>query len=481
MYKLSKKRLEEMMVVINSPIIKGKDLVEVSDLFHLDEEMMVKWGDYDGVAKEIHKTNPIMYSKQKDVFYKYDKVWKSIEKSKRNDVQDLIRREAKKDGMRMDQISIPSIESEVRYNAKEFGLNEEGNMNTTRYKVYVFKNGTGYWNVKTGAWSFHEGKFDPSDEARAEDNGVFPFDYTTNKTGITDLYQLFVEWGISPKQLMYILAYAMFFKVDFLNKMFYFVGGGSNGKSMAIQMIEALFPVSGRTNLSISSLTGDKDGSEALESSYVNLSSEIKLSDFDSTFMKRITGGDTVSINPKNLKPFSIVPTAKHFVSSNSVPQLRETSHGDLRRFLLIEFTRTFPFVENFYDDRIAPYIPQLFTALVGVAQRIVSSGMYIDKNLLLSSKIAINETSDLVYQFIEEFEIKKDVNDKRDSRTVYDKFVQWCNFNRTGVYKKRRFIEGMYKHLGDIKKPGSSYGLTIELNYSKFQYLKDLKNGIDV
>jgi len=478
MYRFSNERVEEMLKMINSTYIKEKEKVVLKDLFHDDEIKEAEWNDYYKIANKILERHDIMYSKQKDCFYTFNKNWKMIEKAKRDDVQDIIRSDAFEDEMEINNIRIDSIVKEIRYNAEEFPIDKEGNMIGTRYKVYVFNNGTGYWNVDKAEWIFKEGVFDRNDKVRYEDNSVFHYDYTDDASDVTHIYKLFNEWGISPKQMMYILAYALFFKVDFLNLIFYLVGSGSNGKSMVIKMVENLVPTNGRTNLSLSSLTGDKDGSEALESSFVNLSSEIKLSDFDSTFLKRITGGDTVSINPKNKKPFSIIPTAKHFVSSNSMPQLKETTYGDLRRFLIIEFKREFPRVENFYVNRIEPHIPALFRKCVDIAKKIKKEGMYINQDLILNTETVLHEESDLVYNFINEFDIKVDKVITRDSRAIYKKFELWCKFNRTGIYKKRRFLKGLRRHLGDIDVTGSKYALHVDVDYGQFDELKILETA---
>lgn len=474
--KLSKKKLDEMIVLMQSPMYVKKiqdGELTANDLFSNDELIDLKWGDFYSLAKEIHKDEPIMYSMQRDSFYHYDKIWKRVHKSTRNEIHDIIRIKAGKDDYDLNNVKLPSIEKEIRLQADMF-KSEDDIMHSTRYEKYVFPNGTLSWDIGTGEWDFIPSN-EPLDQVREEDNPIFPFPFVDDYSGITNVFSLFKEWGISPKTVIHFIAYSIFFKKDFMNKMLYLVGSGSNGKSMMIKMIEALFPKKGITHLNISKLTGDKDGTGALEGSYMNISGEIKIQDFDSTFMKMITGGDSILVNPKNETPYSMIPRAKHVVSSNSYPHLRETTHGDLRRFLILEFNKTFEKDALFYEKRIKPYIPALFAYCLKVAKEIVVTGdVYIDQATLYKTREIIQDKSDVVYNFIGDFSIKGINNgDSIDARTLYRYFEKWNLANGRKTISSKNFIDRLDSHFGKESRDDKKLFLAYDrMEWEKFKVL---------
>jgi len=470
MYKLSDKRIKQIIEMLNSPLakkaIEADEKFEPSDLFTNEELVNVKWQDIPSLVEKIFNKSEYKYSIERQCFYKYDKLWKMVPNGEKTCVEEKIYSEAKADGVDTSQLNWAQIRKEFVMANNDFTRLSDV-MVRTRYRKYLFPNGTLDYDQQTGDYVFHKDVFDSADEIRQEENPMFPFEFQENMDGIGNLFRVIYQWGVDLRQIIYMIAYIIFCDKDFLNIVFYLVGDGSNGKSMLLKMITKIFPAGTVTSLDISKLTGDKDGSEVLESAYANISGEINLDDFDTTFFKKMTGGDDISVNVKyeaGCRTFR--PTAKNIVSSNYIARLKNTTHGDLRRILNIKFTKTFPPVLDFYKLNMEPYLPALFTFCLHLSKKIKSGGMYISKAYQAETVDAICSESNSAYQFIQQFDVVYDLNVVSprglkgiDERILYKKYRDWCTSVGQFPYRQMRF----FKELGtilrvDTRVPDSKY-----------------------
>lgn len=63
----------------------------------------------------------------------------------------------------------------------------------------------------------------------------------------------------------------------------------------------------------------------------------------DGGFKRLVSSGDeTVQIDPKHIRPFNYLPTAKHVIYTNLLPGVNDTSMATYNRLLVIEFSRVF-------------------------------------------------------------------------------------------------------------------------------------------
>jgi len=478
--RLSKKRIEEIINTINSPLMKqiiAKENVKAEDIFTEDERVLGKWNSESELAEEIlHKIN-VKFNHARGKLYTFNKIWKMEPEHNKTVINETIRAIAKCDKYPTEDINYSKINQEIMFEANEFSWANQSErlLTSTRYKIYIFRNGTLYYNQKTGEWDFKKDYFNPDDNVRDEENPMFDYDFVESINGLTNLFRVFWEWGPGKlKQIVYLLSYMIFCEKDYLNVMFYLVGRGSNGKSMLLKLIEQLFPSGTVTHMDISKMNGDKDGSQALEKSYVNASGEIRMEDFDTIFFKKITGGDAIDVNIKNEKELlRFVPHAKHIVSSNEDPTLRTTTHGDLRRFLILRFDNQFKTVQNFYEDRMAPFIPQLFYFCLLLSKKIKQGKMFINPQFLSDTKDILREKSSSVYQFMKEFDIIYDTTvlnntskNGRDDRKIYAKYQVWCKRVGRQAFSKQRFFNDVDMFLNvKTKIKGTTYGRLLTIN----------------
>ena len=120
-------------------------------------------------------------------------------------------------------------------------------------------------------------------------------------------------------------------------------GYGSNGKSLIIEVIQALLGEKNYCSLDLKSAS-QRFMTHTLGGKYANFSNELALGQHnDTNFLKQLIDGSNMTVEKKyavdaiDLKPF-----AKFWIASNSLIDSADTSHGFLRRFLFLRFGQVF-------------------------------------------------------------------------------------------------------------------------------------------
>lgn len=123
-----------------------------------------------------------------------------------------------------------------------------------------------------------------------------------------------------------------------------FVGSGSNGKSVLLNLITAFLGPENVSSVSMEELGGgDKYAAADLVGKKANICADISGKDMrDTATLKKALGGDAIHAQRKYGHPFSFVNEAKMFFSCNAIPRSDDLSLGWTRRWLIFQFPRSF-------------------------------------------------------------------------------------------------------------------------------------------
>src|SRR5262249_35832816 len=143
------------------------------------------------------------------------------------------------------------------------------------------------------------------------------------------------------------------------HKFLWLVGAGANGKSVILQLLEAVVGRHNCAHLMLTRLARDFVRA-SLQDKLVNISSEMRAEDTVSdSLLKAITAGDTIEAEIKYGPSISFRPTARLVAATNELPRLLDTSEGFRRRVMIIRFPRVF--AEHEQDrDRVRNLMPEL-------------------------------------------------------------------------------------------------------------------------
>jgi putative DNA primase/helicase len=141
------------------------------------------------------------------------------------------------------------------------------------------------------------------------------------------------------------------------------LGEGSNGKSV---MQEALIAIIGKRNMSSLELWQMSNNFQtgALQNKAVNISSELNPKDkFSEASFKKIVSGELLFADRKYQEPYQFRPFAKLVFSCNDLPMSSDNTYAYWRRWLILEFNRTFGL-----DDRDVDLKSKLTAEADGIA-----------------------------------------------------------------------------------------------------------------
>lgn len=243
---------------------------------------------------------------------------------------------------------------------------------------------------------------------------------------------------------------------------FFLSGGGNNGKSTFLEMINNFVGDLGQ-NLSLDAFN-DGTSVATLNAKLVNCSDET-----DDVFIdkckgyKSLASGNTITVRPIYSQPIKVQNTATLILSANKMPEFKDKSKGFFRRLIIVPFDFTITKKISNLDDLLSTanaksYILQL--ALKGV-QHIKDNGYKISTNKYLDEKI--NEyklETDTVSSFIEEKE--PNIENRRTSE-LHQEYVLYC----LDIGKKSLGLANFSSRLKDFgfsTKPTNINGKTVRV-----------------
>ena len=132
-----------------------------------------------------------------------------------------------------------------------------------------------------------------------------------------------------------------------MQKMFWMVGEGANGKGVTIKILEGLIDKSNRTCVDIRNL----------HNPFVRAAMHNKLlavqGDFPKKFfgnedlIKTFVGGDSMDAQEKFKPQFEFTPFCRFIFAMNSLPETKDLSKGFFRRVAIVPFAKTFDEAEQ--------------------------------------------------------------------------------------------------------------------------------------
>ena len=128
-----------------------------------------------------------------------------------------------------------------------------------------------------------------------------------------------------------------------IQKLFMLVGGGSNGKSTLLTLLNAFLGSNNVVSLSIRDIIENKFAAANLFGKLANTYADLSRTALAETGrIKMLTGGDTITAERKFGGYFSFVNYAKMIFSANRVPLSYDESDAFFRRWVIINFPNTF-------------------------------------------------------------------------------------------------------------------------------------------
>jgi len=215
------------------------------------------------------------------------------------------------------------------------------------------------------------------------------------------------------------------------------IGWGENGKSVFLEILEALFPDGLKSAISPDKFD-DPSFLANLAGKVVNIVGELDKSSKLKAVFKDVVGCDTpITAKLPYRDPFSFKPGAGHIFAGNHFPQTTDHSHGFYRRWVVLRFENRVQEgtkIPNLGARIIKEELPQvLYWALIG-AKRLAKNGWKLSLSAKHESEIKKWQIikDSVVGFFADEDVVEHAPGHETPSQIVYERYKEWCS--DTGV-----------------------------------------------
>ncbi len=191
------------------------------------------------------------------------------------------------------------------------------------------------------------------------------------------------------EERMVIAEYLGYLYTDLkLEKVLFLYGKGLNGKSVLMEIIEALI---GRENVSHESLSDmcGQNGANSranLVGKTLNSCSDVSADSFHGDVFKRLASGEPISVKILYSDVFSTRDYARLIFCLNELPHTRDTSNGYFRRFLIAPFLKQIPrhkINPNLAQQIIERELPGIMNWVMEGRKRLLQQKKFTDSEVM--------------------------------------------------------------------------------------------------
>ena len=250
-------------------------------------------------------------------------------------------------------------------------------------------------------------------------------------------------------------------------KAFMLYGSGSNGKSTVLNLIKTFIGGSNYSSMALEKVT-DRFNVAELENKLANIGDDIdNVTIKDTGTLKKLFAGNSIQVERKGERPFSIEPYATHIYSCNTIPRSFDKSDGFYRRWLFIPFNARFSSLDPDYDPLIEDKIttPEALSYLLNIgirgAKRLLEKGRFTEPESVKEVLEAYKADNSTVLSWIDDKELKVEYFVNNSTDKIYSDFVDWCKVsgvkssNITGKKTFNKEVVGKYDFEDKPKQKG--------------------------
>jgi len=229
-----------------------------------------------------------------------------------------------------------------------------------------------------------------------------------------------------------------------IQKLFFLLGSGANGKSTFLNLLRKFLGPENCSAASLQALADNRFSMAQLANKLANIFPDLPASGIrDAAVIKGLTGSDAMMAEHKFERPFVLENTAKLIFSANKAPRLSEDSDAIWRRLIIVNFPNQFMGTKADSDliDKLtsSEELSGLLNAALEALQRIRQQKAFSAGATMESVRRQYLLNSNSVPIFIEERCIK-DIQASVSKDDLYEAFLQFCEDTNTSILGKKAF-----------------------------------------
>ncbi|MBR2209758.1 MAG: toprim domain-containing protein [Synergistaceae bacterium] len=308
------------------------------------------------------------------------------------------------------------------------------------------------FNFRNGVLELNTGKFREHSPA---DMSSIQVNYNFDGKAKCEKWQKFIgeimaEREASIKLLQEMTGYVLFNDCS-MQKCFFLIGDGANGKSVFLNVISAVFDEANVSNVEMSSLI-EPFQRISLMNSLVNISTETSsnVKGAESIF-KQVVGGDMISGCFKSKDFVSFKPRCVMISACNEYIKSHDTTAGFLRRICFIDFPRKFEGkkADRNLESKLKTELPGIFNWAYEGYKRLKAQGGFTETNEQKEMMSEFISLMNPIASFIED--CLQDEDGILERGQLYRKYVEWTKEVGHEAQSQTRFIQNFKKTIKQV------------------------------
>lgn len=276
------------------------------------------------------------------------------------------------------------------------------------------------------------------------------------------LTEIFADDQGKADVLQEFFGYCLYPKILFPAALFQ-IGRGGNGKGVVEKVLCAML---GKENISHISLARMEEsfGTAEIKEKLLNSCGETEAKPLEVTNFKKVAAGDEVQAQVKYKNDIKFTPFAKHMISMNAFPGVKDKTDAFFRRVIVLEYNQKFEGKEDdkHLADKLLSELDGIFKWSLEGLKKVLKNEEIASPESVLRAKERFKERVNPVLSFVKE---ACDV----DSETrqgglhvlpaeLYRKYQDWMEDAKLRPLGKQNFYEQILINHPVVKKLRKSY-----------------------
>jgi len=241
------------------------------------------------------------------------------------------------------------------------------------------------------------------------------------------LKEIFADDTRKMEVLQQFFGYCLYPEIIFPAALFQ-IGGGANGKGVVDYI---LYTILGSNNVShISMKRMEKDfGPVEIKDKLLNSCSETEKGLIEVTNFKKIAAGDMVQAEVKFKSDVKFRPIAKHIISMNEFPGIKDKTHAFYRRIIVLEYNQEFKGEsdDKFLKKKLKKEIDAIFTWAIEGLEIVLEFTEILVPETVEDAKYRFKISQNPVLLYMDERCILDETfSEKPDD--VYQDYIKWTD-----------------------------------------------------
>jgi len=271
------------------------------------------------------------------------------------------------------------------------------------------------------------------------------------------LLEIFKDDPKKGNVLQEFFGYCLYPKILFPAALFQ-IGQGRNGKGVIERVLCTMLGKENVSHISLGRLE-DKFGPAELRNKLLNSTGETESKPLDVTTFKAAVAGDEIQAEVKYKPDVKFRPIAKHMVSMNAFPGLKEKTDAFFRRIIVLEYNQKFEGdkEDKRLADRLIEELDGVFKWSLEGLKRVLKNEEICTPEAVIRAKRRFQEKINPVLSFVNESCVLSEDTTNDAPRILpakmYEGYQAWMDDAKLRALGKQNFYEQIYLNYPSVRR----------------------------